>query len=101
MNNATWIEPEEVAYPSGGFLREGRALVVKNPHNPIELPYGEVRAILASIPDTFFSIPARLRYKGKMVVGFVSYADEHILTFKPEADPENCILCGGGEGCKR
>ena len=79
----TWIEVEEYAYPSGGFLRRGRVRVRPNPNNPIALPYGELRAIRCSIPDTFFSIPARLRYRGQVVKGFVSVHDDE-YTFTPD-----------------
>lgn len=69
----TWIDPEERAYPKGGFTRKGRARVRRNTLDPdIVLPYGEVRSITLAIPDTFFTIPARLRYKGKRYKGYVS-----------------------------
>jgi hypothetical protein len=64
---------------------------VRNRHNPIELPYGEIRAFRASIPDTYFTIPARITVKGKTVKGFLSYGyfvetdEEKELQFKPEA----------------
>jgi hypothetical protein len=81
---ATWIDPEEKAYPAGGFTRKGRVRLERNPHNSIALPYGEVRAVRLSIPDTFFTIPARFVYKGKTIRGYVS-RDDGDFTFTPEA----------------
>ena len=40
--------------------------------------------VRASVPDTHFSIPARLRVDGRTVRGFVSYINDE-LTFTPEA----------------
>jgi hypothetical protein len=93
----TWLEPEAYCYPSGGFLRRAYVVLRKNEHNPIELPYGEKRVVLASIPDTAFSIPARLKFKGKTIKGFIS--SDNIFTFTPEAN--NCVNCEEGSGCKR
>lgn len=80
----TWLEAESLTYPSGGFHRRGYVKLRQNPNNPIVLPYGEFRVVKASIPDTFFSIPARLKYKGKSIRGFISVQDEE-FTFMPEA----------------
>jgi len=69
----TWIEPEEACYPSGGFHRKARVRVMRNSCNPDTiLPYGELRMVRASIPDTYFSIPARIRFKGSTVRGFIT-----------------------------
>lgn len=100
-SSGTWIEPEEYCYPNGGFHRRARVVVRQNPHNPISLPYGEYRIVRAGIPDTFFSIPARLRIKGKTVKGFLSHdSSDGELMFTPEADPENCTECPSGDGCR-
>jgi hypothetical protein len=81
----TWIDPEEYAYPAGGFTRNGRAEVRRNSFNPdVVLPYGKVRAIRCSIPDTYFSIPARLRYQRRTVRGFIT-CDDGRYYFTPEA----------------
>lgn len=77
--DGTWVECESFAYPVGGFTRRAYVELRRNPHNPIVLPYGERRIVLCSIPDTFYSIPARLRIggrvtKGRTVKGFVSVA---------------------------
>jgi len=83
--NETWIDPEERAYPNGGFTRRGRVRIVENTYNagPRELPYGEIRAIRCSIPDTYFSIPARFRFRGKTYTGFVSVGRNEELVFTP------------------
>ena len=91
MARGTWIEGEEFAYPEGGFTRRARAVLRKNPNNPIELPYGELRTVRCSIPDTYFSIPARLRIKGRTVQGYLSIDTsgpsdaDAFVTFTPEA----------------
>lgn len=95
----TWVEAEERAYPAGGFTRRAWVELKANPHNPIELPYGELRSVKASIPDTFFTVPAMLRYKGQTVKGFIS-ADERAYYFTPDASPETCTGCEKGMGCK-
>jgi len=96
----TRLDPEEYAYPSGGFHRRGKAILRANPHNPVLLPYGEVRAVRASIPDTYFSIPARLRdSKHGTVKGYLSI-DDGEFTFTPEANPESCLVCKPEEGCR-
>jgi len=94
----TWIDPEELAYPDGGFTRKGRVVLTRNPHNPIDLAYGEVRTVMVSLPDTAFSIPAKLRIRGKTVKGYVS-SDPAGLMFTPEADPAacGCGVCGPEE----
>lgn len=99
----TWIDPEEYAYPNGGFTRRARVELRANMHNPVALPYGELRTVRASIPDTYFTIPARLRYQGKTIRGFVSSPSDGIegrLYFTPEPDPDQCRHCQAGEGCR-
>jgi hypothetical protein len=44
----TWLEPEEITYPSGAMIRRCRALCED----------GKLRVIRCGIPDTFFSIRA-------------------------------------------
>lgn len=60
--DGTWMEPEELAYPHGGFTR--RAYVT--------YPDGINRIVRVSIPDTYFTIPARGRIAGKYSLGFVT-----------------------------
>ena len=95
----TWLEGEALTYPSGGFKRRARVVLRRNPHNPIELRYGSLRIVHASIPDTFSSIPARLRVAGQTIIGYVSVdpATEQ-FAFTPEA--ANCRQCAIGEGCR-
>jgi hypothetical protein len=98
----TRLDPEEYAYPNGGFTRKGKAILRANQHNPITLPYGEVRAIRASIPDTYFSIPARLRTVDRGTVkGYLSLDDNGEYTFTPDANPESCLHCAAGKGCRK
>jgi len=98
----TWIEPEDVCYPSGGMLRRARVFVDRNPHNPTGLPYGELRTVRAGIPDTWFTIPARLRYRGRTVRGFVTLCTvREQLIFIPDADPDACRVCAPGSGCRQ
>jgi hypothetical protein len=85
---STWLEGEELCYPSGGFKRRARVILRRNEHNPLVLPYGESRVVKCSIADTFFSIPARLSWRGQTVRGFVSVTDDRgmqVFTFTPEA----------------
>jgi hypothetical protein len=96
----TFLEPEEKAYPKGGFSRRGSAILQKNEHNPVDLPYGEIRDIRASIPDTYFSIPAKLRYNKRKILGFLTYFDNEYY-WTPEADPKRCNKCKPKTGCKQ
>lgn len=70
FENGAWLEDEEFAYPGGGFTRRAYAT----------FPDGRNRVVKCSIPDTYFSIPARARIKGKTVKGFLS-SDNGNLTF--------------------
>lgn len=97
--DGTWLEPEERTYPSGGFHRRGYVILRKNEHNPIELPYGEKRIVICSIADSVWTIPARLKWKGRNVKGYIS-GDNNILTFTPNAS-DACVVCVPGQGCKR
>lgn len=86
----TWIEPEEWAYPNGGFARRAYVRTRPNRFNPEALKPNEVGryyTVRASLPDTFFSIPARLRIHGRTIRGFVSVdTDAEEFTFTPEAN---------------
>lgn len=98
--DGSWLEPESITYPSGGFLRRAYVFIRANKHNPVSLPYGELRVVKCSIPDTFFSIPARLATKDGTIRGYISTLDDR-LCFTPEANPEACTVCQDKEGCKR
>ncbi len=105
----TWIEPEELAYNTAWGRRRGRVVIIENKHHPLALDYGTVRIVSLGIPDTFSSIPARLRVRdGATVRGFVHVIDctqypapeLRMFAFTPEANPETCTHCNVGEGCK-
>ena len=68
----TWMEPEEYCYPNGGFKR--RARVRFN---------GKFYIAKVSIPDTYFSVPAKIRIKGKTIKGYVF--NNQGLHFSPDA----------------
>lgn len=96
--DGTWIESESITYPSGGFHRNARVFLSLNEHAPIELPYGELAVVRCSIPDTAFTIPARLKHKDELILGYVSTINER-LSFTPSAIPERCQHCANGTGC--
>lgn len=66
----TWLEGEEFTYPSGGLHRRCYALC----------PDNKLRVVKCGVADTFFSIPAYARIKGKRVKGFIT-SDEHGFKF--------------------
>lgn len=72
--DGTWVEGEELAYPKGGFSR--RAWVT--------FADGVRRLVRCSIPDTFFSIPARGKVDGRTVKGFITLNGDG-LVFIPDA----------------
>ena len=72
----TWLEPEAITYPSGGFHRRAYVRVEANPYNPIEIPSG-LRIVWCSIPDTYSTIPARLVYRRKRIMGYVYVDTNH------------------------
>lgn len=43
--------------------------------------------VRAGLPDTFFSIPARLRHQGHVLRGFLSLDQDGALHFTPEHSP--------------
>lgn len=65
-NNASWIEPEEFAYPNGGQTRKCHVM----------FPDGKMRIAFCGIPDTYFSIPAHCSIKGKYIAGFIFSGDK-------------------------
>lgn len=69
--DGTWLEGEEFAYPEGGFTRRFWAACED----------GKMRQGRCSIPDTYFSIPARVVVGGKRINGYVT-SDETGLKFK-------------------
>lgn len=73
---STWLEPEEAAYPRGGMTRCGRA----------KWPDGKFRRVWAGLPDTFYTIPAYGRVRGRRVKGFLTVDDDGVLTFNYEEE---------------
>lgn len=67
MNLGTWLEPEELTYPSGSMVRRARA---------INIDTGKLKVVRCGIPDTFFSIPVRGG-------GYLTISDGQILKFHP------------------
>jgi len=61
----TWLEPEEITYPSGAMIRRARAY---------NSDTGKLQVVRCGIPDTFFSIPVRGG-------GFLSSSDAGIMIF--------------------
>lgn len=83
--NGTWLEAESFAYPSGGFTRRAYVVIAANHHNPVALPYGARRVVRCSIPDTCSSIPARFRFQGRTVKGYITVLDgTDVYSFLPE-----------------
>lgn len=64
----TSLDAEEPCYPSGA-LRDSRRRA------RVLCSDGRVRTATVGIPDTFFSIPARVKIKGKTVTGYVTAVD--------------------------
>ena len=62
----TGIDPEEYAYGSVNY-RRARAYV------PL---LGKVRSVEIGLPDTWFSIPGRIRINGKWRKGWLAFADQ-------------------------
>lgn len=73
VRGATWIDPEEYAYPEGSLRQSRRRGLVKYPD-------GKLRTVVLGVPDTFFTIPARGKAHGRTFSGYVS-CDESGFTF--------------------
>ena len=71
----TWIGHEEAAYnvPLAGSGRFGR----------VRFPDGKLRRVRLGVPDSFFSIPARVTLRGKTVSGFVTVDSAEEFIFVP------------------
>jgi hypothetical protein len=83
----TWIDAEEVCYPGKALVRKGRALY-----------RGKLIAVRCGIPDTFFTIPARVRVKGKSVRGYVSVEKQAL---RPYAEEQRYfVFHAEGERCE-
>jgi hypothetical protein len=89
--HGTWLEAESFAYPAGGFTRRAYVEFRENPNNTPIFKRGTVRrryVVHCSIPDTYFSIPARLRYRNQTIKGFITIeapdTESAVYTFTPE-----------------
>lgn len=71
-NLGTWLEPEELTYPSGGRLRRCHAINVDT---------GKPVTVRCGLPDTFFSISCEN--------GFITSSDGDIFLFHPCRKEEN------------
>ena len=71
MKPETYIDPEEKAYNtySGAHSRSNR-------RGRVRFPDGVVRSVTLGIPDTYFTIPAHGRVKGRYVAGYVTSDEE-------------------------
>ena len=65
----TWLESEAFCYPNGGMKRRFCARDLT----------GKLHTGWAGIPDTFFSIPATIRHKGKLMRGWLGVDEEGFI----------------------
>ena len=97
----TWIDPEEFAYGQRGgvYRRRGKARLLHNSYHRGDenLPYGQIVSFKASIADTYWSVPAKIRIKGKTIVCYVRLGDSE-FEILPEGNSQfpayNCPTCG-------
>lgn len=82
----TWIDPEERAYD--------RPLAKSPRRGLVRCSDGRLRTARLGVPDTFFSIPARLSAMGKTITGFVHLSDDE---FRFCACAKNKHLIEGGK----
>ena len=85
----TWLEPEELTYPSGGFHRRALVRLRANSNNTVDpsYPVGLLRVVRCSVPDTYSTIPARLRLGSRTIIGYVSiHRDGTCFQFTPECN---------------
>lgn len=73
---STWIDDEELAYVgyAGGMNQSRR-------RGAVLCADGKVRKAVLGVPNTFFSIPARVKAYGKTVSGYVSVDDDGRYVF--------------------
>lgn len=75
----TYIEAEELAYntPTGSHSRSERK-------GRVRFPDYSIRSVTLGIPDTYFTIPAHARIRGKYTPGYVSVdTDRNEYVFHP------------------
>lgn len=66
MALGTWLEPEELTYPSGAMLRKALAFNTET---------GKRQVVKCGIPDTYFSIRASR--------GYLTVSDGGVLLYHP------------------
>jgi len=55
-------------------------------------PDGKLRAVTLGVPDTFFSIPAHARVRGRYVSGFVSTREDGEYEFTEVKKQPSCSV---------
>jgi len=66
----TWIDPEEYSYPSGSLRRSRRRF------RAVWESTGELVSGTAGIPDSYFSVPAKIVSKGRYIAGWLYMTTE-------------------------
>lgn len=76
MLQHTYIDPEELAYntPTGAHSNSNR-------HGKVMCSDGKIRTVTLGVPDTYFSIPAHMRWDGMYVSGYVTCDDNNMYWF--------------------
>lgn len=67
LERGTWIDPEEMAYPSGAINAGRKAKVI--------CADGVLRTAKIGIPDTAFSIPGYVNIKRRSIAGYLYLED--------------------------
>ena len=70
----TYLQSEEAAYPNGRMARRGLA----------KWPDGKLRRVWAGLPDTFYTVPAWGRVRGRRVKGYLAVTEDGVLIFNYE-----------------
>jgi hypothetical protein len=74
FQDGSWLEAECFAYPEGEHFSR-RAYV----------NFGDqFRVVECGVPDTYFSIPARVRIKGARLKGFITVSDGKLVFHEEE-----------------
>jgi hypothetical protein len=78
-NDNTWIDPEELCYPSGSMYAGRKACA----YDSVDKTN---RIVKIGIPDTYFSIPGRVKIKGKTIKIWISIDDDAIVQMYRETE---------------
>lgn len=65
----TWVDPEELAYPSGSLRQSRRRARVR-------CADGRLRTARIGVADGYFSIPGSLKARGYTIAGFVYHSED-------------------------